>query len=365
MPGRVEERGVEEDRIPLRQRQLDEVSVEVRAELRSPEGEVAGLVLLRVRQVHRRAALDRHVAVGNGALEGQDPRQAVDVRGVLSGDLRRQEAQVVVAVSSLGGPTGVHHVDLGGDLVCRAQPGRRNQGDDLVGIVIGEGLGRADGHLLQGVPDPVVCAWLGEVVARGRARRTLIGDQGIEDFRGPVDDLEVRKGSLDHHDAGTVRERPDHFSLHFAAAFRIGRKRAQPIAIVERNIPIDRVGQRVVTPIGHVLDQGAEGIQVAISLGQPRPGSSSGDRHRVLRCAAVRTTGGGWSASVRRSYPHVGRPSESPVPRPAMFVLFERRAKIVAEEERWATSKQTSMSASRMRREPQPGYLPSSASRWP
>ena len=182
---------------------------------------------------------------------------------------------MVVAVRRLGGPAGVHHVDLGGDLIGRAEPGRRDQGDDLVGVVLGEGFRGANGHLLQGVPHAVVRARLGEVVTRGRARRALVGDQGVEHVRGPIDDRPVGEGALEHHDAGTVAERPDQLGLHLAAPLRAGRERSQPIAVVQRDIPVHRIGQRIVTRLGDLLDQSAEVVQVAISLGQPGPGSCS------------------------------------------------------------------------------------------
>ena len=76
--GRMEQRGVEEDGIPLAQGQLHVVAHEVLLELPEPVREVAVRVLLAVREIERWARLDRHVAVGDGALEGEQRGHVVD-----------------------------------------------------------------------------------------------------------------------------------------------------------------------------------------------------------------------------------------------------------------------------------------------
>lgn len=77
------------------------VRAEVLDELREPPGEIAGLELLRVRQIERRAGLDGHVAVGHRALEGQHRGEPVDVRGIGRRLLLGEETEVVVAVHVL------------------------------------------------------------------------------------------------------------------------------------------------------------------------------------------------------------------------------------------------------------------------
>ena len=126
--GRMEQRRVEEDGVALCERQLDVLGLEELDELRKLPRDVAGEVLLRVRQVHRRAGLDRHVAVRDCTLQGEQRRELVDVCRVLRRSLRAEETEVVVAVRALRLAAGVDHVDLRGDLVAGAQPGRGHEG---------------------------------------------------------------------------------------------------------------------------------------------------------------------------------------------------------------------------------------------
>src|SRR4051794_33065808 len=90
---------------------------------------------------------------------GRKPRGGGGGRGMGRVRGRRvvgQEAQVVVAVRGLCRAARVDHVDLRGDLVAGAEPGRRGQRQDVVGVVVGERLGVEQGRLLQRVPHPVV-----------------------------------------------------------------------------------------------------------------------------------------------------------------------------------------------------------------
>ncbi len=92
------------------------------------------------------------------------------MRRILRQVLVGNEAQVIVAVRNLLCATGIDDVDLRGDLVARAQPGLADDGEGVVGVVLGEHLRCVQREFLRGVPDPVVGAGLAEVVARGRAR---------------------------------------------------------------------------------------------------------------------------------------------------------------------------------------------------
>ena len=111
-PGPVKDGRVEERRVALAQRQLDVVLLEVRRERRVVEGEIARGVLLGVRQVERRAGLDRHVDVRDCALEREDRRKRVHLRRERRCALEVHEAEVVVAVGDLGLAAGVHDVQL-------------------------------------------------------------------------------------------------------------------------------------------------------------------------------------------------------------------------------------------------------------
>ena len=203
----MEERRVEEAGVALAQRELDVVLGEVGLEVVAPPGEVAGEVLVRVGQVERRPALQRHVAVRDRALEGQHRRQRVHVGRVAGDHLVGQEAEVVVAVRLLGLATRPDHVDLRGDLVAGAEPGRRRERDHVVGVVVDERLGGADGELLQRVPDPAVGARCREVVAGRTARGRLLGDDLVEDAGDPVDHRVVRERALEDDHPRPVGER--------------------------------------------------------------------------------------------------------------------------------------------------------------
>ena len=216
----MEEGGVEERRVTLGERQLDVVGLEVLTELRPVKGQVPGQVLLRVRQVHRRPGLDRHVRVRDRALQGEHGRQPVHM-GREPGGLRAGlEAQMVVAVRGLRRAARVDDVDLGGDLVAGAEPGVAHGRDDVVGVVGNEDVRRAQRQLLQRVPDPVVLPGLGEMVARGAACRALAGDDRLELLRGAFDDAEVVERAGEHHDAGAVVQRAGQLGLGIPPPFR-------------------------------------------------------------------------------------------------------------------------------------------------
>ena len=221
--GAVEQRRVEEGGVALGERQLHQVLVEVRDELRPAPGQVAGLVLVRVREVHGRAALDRHVGVRDRALQGEHGREPVHVGREARCLLVGHEAEVVVAVRALRGPAGVDHVDLAGDLVARAEPRLGHQRQHLVGVVVGEHPGLAHRQLLQRVPHPVVGARLGEVVAGRGAAGSLLGDHLVEGLGGAVDDRGVGVRTGEDHQARPVGQRAHQLGLHLAAPVVVGR----------------------------------------------------------------------------------------------------------------------------------------------
>lgn len=72
---------------------------------------------------------------------------------------------MVVAVHGLPDTTGVDDVDLTGHLVSGAEPGAGGEGDEVVAVVVDEVLGVVGRELLQSIPDAVVDAAGGEVVA--------------------------------------------------------------------------------------------------------------------------------------------------------------------------------------------------------
>ena len=202
MACRMEERGIEEDRIALGQRQLDVVLVEIVLELGLAPGEVARHEILRIGQIERGAAFNRHVAMGDGALQREYRRklvgmgrEALDLGGGL-------EAHVIVAVHGLRLAAGVDHIELRGDLVAGAEPAFGNEGDDFVGIVFGESFGIAQAKFFQGVPDAVIGAGLGEMIAAAGVGLVLFGDHGVEGAGGRINDGLVGEGILEHEMPG-------------------------------------------------------------------------------------------------------------------------------------------------------------------
>ncbi len=178
---------------------------------------------------------------------------------------------MVVAVHGLRGAARVDHVDLRGDLVAGAEPGAGDQGQDVVRVVVGERLGVVERGLLQRVPHPVVGARLCEVVPGARARRALLGDQGLEHLGGTVHDRQLREGAPEDHDAGPLGERPHQLGLHLTAL--PGRHGlAEPVAVVDEDVPLDRGRVREVAQVGGLLDEGTEGVEVAVLLGEPGAG---------------------------------------------------------------------------------------------
>lgn len=208
----------------------------------------------------------------------------MDVRRIAGRPFVGEETEVVVPVHALRRAARVDHVDLGGDLVAGAEPGLADQGQHVVGVVVGEDLGSVQGRLVEGAPHPVVGAGLREVVTAGRAARPLPLDQRAEDVRGPVHHVQVRERAPEHHDAGAVQQRAHPLGPHRR---RVGRP--DTVAVVERNVPRDLGGVGVVTRIGALGDQCAEGVEVAVRVpAQPHPWSGIlGSHAGSFRRAAV------------------------------------------------------------------------------
>jgi hypothetical protein len=112
----------------------------------------------------------------------------------------------------------------------------RDARDDVGGVVVDEDLRGPHGELLQRVPDPVVRAGRGEVVAGDGARGALLGDHRVELGGGPVDDGGVERAAHDD-DARTVGQRAHQL---------LGRGGAQPVGVVDQHLLLDGRGVRVV-----------------------------------------------------------------------------------------------------------------------
>lgn len=212
----------------------------------------------------------------DGALEGEHGGEPVDVRRIGGGPRVGEEAEVVVAVHALRPATRVDHVDLGRHLVARSEPGPGHQRQDVVGVVVGERPRVTQGGLLQGVPDAIVGAGLREVVPGGRARGALLGDERVEDGGGTVDDRRIGEGVTEDDDSGAVAQGPH--QLGADRAVRSGG--AQPLTVVDEDVPLHRRGVREVGEVGGAFDERAEGVEVAVLLGQPGLTLHGGEGHR-------------------------------------------------------------------------------------
>ena len=101
----------------------------------------------------------------HGALQGQKLAHEVNRSREPRAAVQLLEPEMVVAVRILGGTAGLHHVDLRSDPVSGAEPGLAYQLQPRVGVVVQEGGRVFEGVFAEGVPDAVVFAGRGEVVA--------------------------------------------------------------------------------------------------------------------------------------------------------------------------------------------------------
>ncbi len=118
-------------------------------------------------------------------------REALDLGGGL-------ESHVIVAVHGLRFAAGVHHIELRSDLVARAKPALGNQGDNFIRIIFGEEFGIFEAELLQGVPDAVIGAGLGKMIATARIGFMLLLDHGVELGGCRIDNGFVGEGILEY-----------------------------------------------------------------------------------------------------------------------------------------------------------------------
>ena len=72
---------------------------------------------------------------------------------------------MIVAVRDLSRAARIDDVQLRSDLISRAQPGFAHERDDRIAVVGGEGGWVAQAQFLERVPDAVIGAGLGEMIA--------------------------------------------------------------------------------------------------------------------------------------------------------------------------------------------------------
>ena len=175
---------------------------------------------------------------------------------------------MIVAVRILGDAARAHDVHLRRDLVAGTEPGGGHQGDDLVGVVVHERLGVANGELLERIPHAVVRPGLGEVVTNGLRAGALVGDHVVEDGGGPVDDIEIGEGSLYDDDAWSRRQRPRQLGLDSESIGLVAGGLPESVGVVDHHIPLDVVGVVEVPDCRLLLEHGGEVLQPAVALTQ-------------------------------------------------------------------------------------------------
>src|SRR5579872_37082 len=134
----MEQSGIEEGGVALRERQLDVMLVEVVLELGAACRKVSRRIGLRERQVQGRSRLDRHVAMGDRALQRQHRRELMNMSRELLASFRGLEAEMIVAVRPLRLAARIDHIELRRDLVGWAKPSLADQRNDIIAVVRGE-----------------------------------------------------------------------------------------------------------------------------------------------------------------------------------------------------------------------------------
>ena len=119
---------------------------------------------------------------------------------------------MIVAVSALSGATRIDDVELRSDLVGRPKPSLAHESNDRIAIVRREEFRVAQAQLLECVPDAVIGAGLGEMIAAADVARALFLDDRPVMRVGHIDRGVVGERVADDDDAGAVRKGVHPFS---------------------------------------------------------------------------------------------------------------------------------------------------------
>ena len=170
---------------------------------------------------------------------------------------------MIIAVGDLSRAAWIDDVELRSDLIRRAEPRFAHERDHRI-AVIGRKHGRvAQAQLLERVPDPVVRARLGEMIAAADIAQALFVDDRPEMRIGLVDRREVGERAADDDDARSVGQRLDPFRHQFLARFGRSRGAARLEAVVDGHVRRDVAGEGIVSAIGGPLHELLERIEVA------------------------------------------------------------------------------------------------------
>ena len=184
------------------------------------------------------------------ALQRQHRRKLVRVRREARDLLGALEAHVIVAMRRLRRAAGVDAIDLRRDLIAGPEPRLADHRDRVIGVVGRESLRVAQAELFERIPDPVVGAGLGEMVAARLVVAMLLVDDFEKDLGHGVDRGEVLEGAAEHDDAGAVEHRGGPFRHHLAASHRFARGGADGGAVVDGHVGDDFRGERIFRGVG-------------------------------------------------------------------------------------------------------------------
>ena len=187
----------------------------------------------------------------------------MDVDGKALDRLRRLKAEVIVAVRHLSRAAWIDDVELRSDLISRAEPRFAHERDDRVAVIGGEDRRIPQAQLLERVPDAVIGAWLGEMIAAADVVLPLFVDDRPEVRVGLVDRDEVSEGAANGDDAGTVGKRLDPFRHQFLSGFGGGCSAARLDAVIDGHVRHDIAGERIVGAVDGTLDQPFELVEPA------------------------------------------------------------------------------------------------------
>jgi hypothetical protein len=156
-------------------------------------------------------------------------------------------------------------------LIGGPEPGLAHQRNDCVPIIGGEDRRVAQAQLLERVPDAVIGAGLGEMVAPADIVQTLFFDDRPEVRVGLIDSGELGERAANDDDAGPVGQRLHPFRHQFLAKLGRGGGFARLEPIVDEHIRRDVAGERIIGAVEGALDLPFERFEVTGVGREPHP----------------------------------------------------------------------------------------------
>ena len=207
--------------------------------------------------------------MGDRALQRQHRRQAMRMRRKALDLSRGLEAHVIIAMGDLRLAARIDDIELRGDLIAGPEPRLADERDDRVAIIGGEGGRIGEAEFFERVPDPVVRAGLGEMVAHAGVAAVLLVDHRPEMRVRRLDRFQLGEGSAKGDNAGPIGHRLHPFRHDLPAAFGRGGGAANRVAFIDEHVRDDLAGKGIVSGIQRALDQRPERLEIAAILGQP------------------------------------------------------------------------------------------------